>query len=109
LLLAVLAAAAVVAQPAAAGAAPTAAFTNTPLISTVQLPGITTAPNADSTGNSEPAITFGRDGSMAVDGLAWLPAQVNLWKGHFGATPAYFGAMDQPEQCRRRPYDARRW
>jgi hypothetical protein len=31
---------------------------------------------------------------MAVDGLAWLPAQVNLWKGHFGATPAYFGAMD---------------
>jgi len=93
--LAVLAAAAVVAPPAAAaGAAPTPAFTNTPLISTLQLPGITTTPNADSTGNSEPAITFGRDGSMAVDGLAWLPAQVNLWKGHFGATPAYFGAMD---------------
>src|SRR5215471_7049056 len=92
---AVLAAAAVVAQPAAAaGAAPTPAFTNTPLIATLQQPGITTAPNADSTGNSEPAITFGHDGSMAVDGLAWLPAQVNLWKGHFGATPAYFGAMD---------------
>src|SRR5215813_5287839 len=90
--LVVLAAAAVVLQPAAAGAAP--AFTNTPLISTLQLPGITTAPNADSTGNSEPAITFGKDGSMAVDGLAWLPAQVNLWKGSFGATPAYFGAMD---------------
>ena len=31
---------------------------------------------------------------MAVDGLAWLPFQVNLWKGSFGATPAYFGAMD---------------
>ncbi len=31
---------------------------------------------------------------MAVDGLAWLPFQVNLWKGHFGATPSYFGAMD---------------
>jgi hypothetical protein len=31
---------------------------------------------------------------MAVDGLAWLPFQVNLWKGRFGATPTYFGAMD---------------
>jgi hypothetical protein len=31
---------------------------------------------------------------MAVDGLGWLPFQVNLWKGHFGATPMYFGAMD---------------
>jgi hypothetical protein len=68
--LAVLAATAVVLQPAAAGAAP--AFTNMPLISTLQLPGITTAPNANSTGNSEPAIAFGKDGSMAVDGLAWL-------------------------------------
>jgi BNR repeat protein len=91
--LAVLAAATVALQPAAtAGAAP--AFTNTPLISTLPLPGITTAPNADSTGNSEPAIAFSKDGSMAVDGLAWLPFQVNLWKGRFGATPAYFGAMD---------------
>jgi hypothetical protein len=31
---------------------------------------------------------------MAVDGLGWLPFQVNLWKGHFGTTPSYFGAMD---------------
>jgi hypothetical protein len=31
---------------------------------------------------------------MAVDGLAWLPFQVNLWTGHFGSTPSYFGAMD---------------
>src|SRR5262250_3536221 len=93
--LAVLAAAAAIAQPSAAqGTTPTPAFTNTPLISTLPLAGITTAPNANSTGNSEPAIAFGKDGSMAVDGLAWLPFQVNLWKGSFGATPAYFGAMD---------------
>ena len=93
--LAVVASAAVVLQPtAAAGSTPTPAFTNTPLIATLPLPGITTAPNANSTGNSEPAITFGKDGSMAVDGLAWLPFQVNLWTGHFGATPSYFGAMD---------------
>jgi len=31
---------------------------------------------------------------MAVDGLAWLPFQVNLWKGTFGATPSFFGALD---------------
>jgi len=37
---------------AAAGPTPTPAFTNTPLISTLALPGITTAPNANSTGNS---------------------------------------------------------
>src|SRR5215472_16258427 len=103
--LAVLATAAIVLQPAAVGAAvgqpaapagptPTPAFTNTPLISTLPIPGVTTAPNANSTGNSEPAIAFANDGTMAVDGLAWLPFQVNLWKGHFGATPSYFGAMD---------------
>jgi hypothetical protein len=93
--LAVVASVAVVLQPsAAAGSTPTPAFSNTPLIVTLPLAGITTAPNANSTGNSEPAITFGKDGSMAVDGLAWLPFQVNLWKGHFGATPSYFGAMD---------------
>jgi len=79
---------------AAAGPTPTPAFTNTPLISTLPIPGITTAPNANSTGNSEPALAFGKDGTMAVDGLAWLPFQVNLWKGTFGATPSFFGAMD---------------
>lgn len=71
------------------------AFSNTPLLSTWTLPsGLTTQPNAASTGNSEPAIAFGPDGTMAVDGLAWLPYQVNLWKGTFGSTPSYFGGMD---------------
>jgi hypothetical protein len=92
--LTVIAAAAVVLQPAAQAGPPPTAFTNTPLISTLSIPGITTAPNANSTGNSEPAIRFANDGTMAVDGLGWLPFQVNLWEGHFGATPSYFGAMD---------------
>src|SRR5215469_6131627 len=102
---AVLATAAVVLQPALAGAAvsrpagpagttPTPAFTNTPLISTLPIAGVTTAPNANSTGNSEPEIAFSNDGTMAVDGLAWLPFQLNVWTGHFGATPSYFGAVD---------------
>jgi hypothetical protein len=102
---AVFATAAIVLQTGAAGAAarqptgvskaaPTPAFTNTPLISTLPISGVTTAPNANSTGNSEPAIAFSNDGAMAVDGLAWLPFQVNLWTGQFGATPSYFGAMD---------------
>jgi hypothetical protein len=91
--LAALGTAAFALQPAAqAGTTPT--FTNTPLISTLSIPGVTTAPNANSTGNSEPAIAFSSDGTMAVDGLGWLPFQVNLWKGHFGATPSFFGAMD---------------
>jgi len=71
------------------------AFSKTPLIATFTPPtGLTTSPIANSTGNSEPAIAFWSDGSMAVDGLAWLPFQVNLWKGSFGSTPSYFGAMD---------------
>src|SRR5215469_920909 len=92
--LTVLATAAAVLQLAVTGANAGPAFSNTPLISNLSIPGITTAPNANSTGNSEPAITFSNDGTMAVDGLAWLPAQVNLWTGHFGTTPSYFGAMD---------------
>jgi hypothetical protein len=82
------------AASAGAGAGKTGpSFSNTPLIATAPI-GIMTAPNVDSTGNSEPAIAFGRDGSLAVDGLGWLPFQVNLWKGTFGSTPGYFGAMD---------------
>jgi len=78
-----------------AGAKGSFSFSNTLLIATFQPPpGFTTAPHANSTGDSEPAIAFGRDGTMAVDGLGWLPFQVNLWKGKFGSTPAYFGAMD---------------
>src|SRR5215472_18243276 len=103
--LAVLATAAIVLQPAAVGAAvgqpaapagptPTPAFTNTPLISTLPIPGVATAPNANSTGNSEPELAFNSDGTVAVDGLAWLPFQLNVWTGPFGATPSYFGAVD---------------
>jgi hypothetical protein len=81
---------------AAKQAATPTAFSNTPLIATWQPPpGLTTSPIANSTGDSEPAIAFGGDGRMAVDGLAWLPSQVNLWTGRFGSTPSYFGGMDQ--------------
>src|SRR5205823_6085292 len=75
--------AATLAAAAPAGAS-THAFSNTPLISTWSPPpGLTTQPHANSTGNSEPAIAFGPDGTMAVDGLGWLPFQVDLWKGRF--------------------------
>lgn len=80
----------------AAAASATPSFTNTPLIAAGQNPpGFTTAPTPNSTGDSEPAIAFANDGSMAVDGLGWLPFQVNVWRGHFGATPAYFGGLEQ--------------
>jgi hypothetical protein len=50
---------------------------------------------SNSSGNSEPAIAFANDGTMAVDGLGWLPFQVNVWTGTFGSTPSYFGGLDQ--------------
>lgn len=75
--------------------ATTPKFSNHRLIATTTLPdGYSTAPHANSTGDSEPAIAFGPNGQMAVDGLAWLPYQVNLWTGQFGQVPSYFGAMD---------------
>ncbi len=71
-------------------------FSNQILRAPATLPaGFTTSPPNQS-GDSEPAIDFGGPGqTMAVDGLGWLPFQVNMWKGHFGDTPPpYFGAMD---------------
>ncbi|HZC53697.1 MAG TPA: sialidase family protein [Mycobacterium sp.] len=92
---AVLAATLALALPADRAGAGPPAFSNTALISTWSPPsGLTTQPNANSTGNSEPAITFGAHGRMALDGLSWLPEQVNTWTGEFGSTPTYFGAMD---------------
>src|SRR5919201_2872187 len=55
---------------------------------------LSTSPLARDAGHSEPAIWFGPDGEMAVDGLAWLPFQVDVWKGTFGSTPSLFGHMD---------------
>jgi hypothetical protein len=80
---------------ASASASPGPTFSNQILRAPATLPGITTSPPNQS-GDSEPAIDFGGPGNtMAVDGLGWLPFQVNLWKGHFGdMPPAYFGAMD---------------
>jgi hypothetical protein len=71
-------------------------FSNTLLLSTWSPPaGLTTSPNANSSGNSEPAIAIGPGNTLVVDGLGWLPFQVNMWKGHVGDTPpASFGAMD---------------
>jgi len=101
---AVLATVAAVLQPAIASAAdsqkaalpgtPTQAFSNTTLISTLPISGVTTAPNQNSTGNSEPELAFSNGGTLAVDGLAWLPFQLNVWTGTFGTTPSYFGAVD---------------
>jgi hypothetical protein len=50
---------------------------------------------SNSSGDSEPAIAFADDGRMAVDGLGWLPFEVNVWTGTFGSTPSYIGGLDQ--------------
>jgi hypothetical protein len=91
---AALVAAAVLVVVASASGSPT--FSNTVLRAPATLPAGSTTSPPNQSGDSEPAIDFGGPGNtMAVDGLGWLPFQVNLWKGHFGdAPPPYFGAMD---------------
>src|SRR5260370_42673152 len=64
-----------------AGAQPSIiSFTNTPLLQ----------PNGD----SEPAVTIGSDGTMVLSALSWQLFQTNIWKGPFGATPAFPGGID---------------
>ena len=55
-------------------------FTNTPLL----------RPD----GGSEPALTIGSGGTMIVGSLSWQLFQTNLWKGTFGSTPTFQGAVD---------------
>jgi hypothetical protein len=68
------------------------AFSNTLLT----VPFTSTNPNvvASTTGDSEPSISIGANGQMAVGGLAWIPFQVNMWTGTAGSIPSFFGAMD---------------
>jgi hypothetical protein len=86
-------------QPASAASA----FSNTTLyahwdptafIGGVPPSTVSTSPLATDAGHSEPAIWFGPDGQMAVDGLGWIPYQVDMWQGTFGSTPSLFGHMD---------------
>ncbi len=63
----------------------TLTFSNTPLLQ----------PNGD----SEPAISVGSDGTMAITGLPWERASfadfaTRLWTGPFGSTPTLQGGMD---------------
>jgi hypothetical protein len=87
-----------VALTASTAGASTATFTNHQLFGSWDPTGtgLTISPNATSSGDSEPAIAFGGPGgaTMAVDGLAWLPFQVNVWHGTFGSTPDYLGGID---------------
>jgi hypothetical protein len=61
------------------------AFSNTPLVQ----------PN----GNSEPAISIGPDGTVAITALPWNRPTFDdfatgLWTGPFGSTPTFQGAVD---------------
>ena len=79
----------------AAAAAASPSFSNTVLRAPFTLPPGFSSNPANQSGDSEPAITFGGpNNTMAVDGLGWLPFAVNMWKGHFGSTPTFFGPMD---------------
>jgi hypothetical protein len=69
-------------------------FSNTVLRAPFTLPPGFSSNPANQSGDSEPAITFGPNNVMALDGLGWLPFAVNMWKGQFGSTPTFFGPMD---------------
>lgn len=45
-------------------------------------------------GSSEPAISVGADGTMAVSALSWQNFFTHAWKGPFGSTPAFQGEID---------------
>ncbi len=45
-------------------------------------------------GGSEPAVTIGPGGTMAVDSLRWTEFGINLWTGPFGSTPTFRGSLD---------------
>jgi len=50
-------------------------------------------------GSSEPSISIGSDGTMAIDALGWLfPFGTQLWTGHYGSTPTLRGAVDSAIQ-----------
>ena len=53
-----------------------------------------TGDSANDTGNSEPAVTIGPDGSVVLGGLSWFLYQTNVWEGSFGTAPSLLGGID---------------
>ena len=72
--------------------APSAAFASGP--HTTAGLSFTNTPLLRPAGGSEPAITIGSDSTMIVGSLQWIGFQTNVWKGTFGSTPAFQGAID---------------
>ncbi len=51
-------------------------------------------PVGNQTGDSEPAVSIGPDGSVVLGGLDWQLFQTDIWKGSFGTAPAAIGPID---------------
>ena len=51
-------------------------------------------PVAPGTGDSEPAVTIGPDGTVVLGGLDWFEYQTDVWKGSFGTAPTAIGPID---------------
>jgi len=45
-------------------------------------------------GNSEPELSIGQNGQVALVALSWTRFQTNAWEGAFGQTPVFQGAID---------------
>ncbi len=66
---------------------------------TVRTAALTTTVLSQSNGDSEPAISIGSDGTMAITGLPWIRPTLadfstRLWTGSFGSTPTLQGGLD---------------
>ena len=73
------------------------------LIITLTVPTITHASKTPSfsnitllrpDGDSEPELSIGANGQVALVGLSWTLFQTNAWTGAFGQTPTFQGAID---------------
>jgi hypothetical protein len=75
------------------------------LITTIALPAVTQgAPSSKLSfsnipllrpeGSSEPELSIGAGGTVVYVGLSWTQFFTNTWKGSFGQTPVFQGAID---------------
>lgn len=57
-------------------------------------PSFTNIPLLRPDGNSEPELSIGAYGQVALVGLSWTLFQTNAWTGAFGQTPTFRGGID---------------
>lgn len=65
-----------------------------PMTTAVGFNNFLLTPIANGTGDSEPAVSIGPDGTVVLGGLDWFQYQTDVWKGSFGTAPVAIGPID---------------